>query len=91
MVREGMSPTNQEILDRARRVEADTFARRWSPNRVADVLRRYGPSTTRTMHHREYRPAMDAFKAIERNYAFDLNADGEQRIIIAPVRSHPVA
>jgi hypothetical protein len=60
-------------------VDADTFARKWTPKRVSELLGRYGLSITRTMRRREYRLAIDPFKAIERNYGFDLNTDGEER------------
>ena len=90
MVREGKSPISQEVLVRARRIDADTFAgRSWTPRRVSEVLRRYGFVTTKVDRRREFRNLRpDQFAAIERNYGFDLNSSGELRFNVVHVRSY---
>ncbi|MGB7161367.1 MAG: hypothetical protein WBD40_25135 [Tepidisphaeraceae bacterium] len=76
-VRQDRKPTASQVLDRAKQVDIETF-RRYTPRRVAEILKRYNVKSVRNRGRQLYRDLF-ALREVERNYGIDLNTSGEDR------------
>ena len=77
----GKEPNCKEILELARRMDADAV-RGISARKAAEVLKRYGLHSTHTAGRNVFRDVLDQIKRIEVRYGIDLDTAGKDRICI---------
>lgn len=72
MVANQECPTSKEVLQSAVEEEPQGF-NKWTARAVANHLRRYGVTTTKTNGRRVFRPSLVQLKEIQETYGIDLN------------------
>jgi hypothetical protein len=77
----GKHPTCKEILDLARQIDAEAL-RGMSARKAAEILKRYGLTSSPYGGKHVFREVLEHLKAIEIRYAVDLNTAGKDGILV---------